>query len=176
MIDRGRACTRATRHPPRVTAEGIVGGVLAVLQTRLVDQQEQRLSELLGPLMSLIVLPYLGGRAARSELARPAPVPADRPARQPLPVRGDPLHGLNMRLTHRTMRVLAAIAEQPGASNREIAEHAEIVDQGQISKLLTRLSDRGLIRNFGAGQQRGAPNAWQLTPRGAQLEQASRRR
>jgi predicted HTH transcriptional regulator len=110
--------------------------------------------------MSLIVLPYLGARAARSELTRPAPAPAHDPSRPLVPAPGDPLHGLNMRLTYRTMRVLAAVAEQPGASNREIAEHAEIIDQGQVSKLLSRLSERGLVENFGAGQRRGAANAW----------------
>ena len=41
-----------------------------------------------------------------------------------------------MRLTYRTVRVLGAVGEHPGASNREIAERAGISDQGQISKLL----------------------------------------
>ena len=79
-----------------------------------------------------------------------------------------------MRLTYRTIRVLGVIAEQPGASNREISEGAGIVDQGQISKLLSRLSQYGLVENFGHGQRRGMANAWELTPRGAQLESASR--
>ena len=86
----------------------------------------------------------------------------------------DPLSGLNIRLTYRTVRVLMVIAEQPGASNREIAEGSGIVDQGQISKLLTRLERLKLIRNIGAGQERGAANAWQLTGRGAEVERATR--
>jgi hypothetical protein len=70
--------------------------------------------------------------------------------------------------------VLTVIGERPDASNREIAALAGIADQGQISKLLARLSKLGLIENFGEGQERGAANAWQLTARGAQVERAAR--
>ena len=59
----------------------------------------------------------------------------------------DPLRGLGMRLTYRTMRVLLAIGVHPGASNREVGDASGIRDQGQISKLLTRLEDLGLIQN-----------------------------
>jgi len=86
----------------------------------------------------------------------------------------DPLDGLNMRLTHRTVRVLMVIAENPGASNREIAEGSGIADQGQISKLLTRLARLKLVENTGDGQEKGASNAWRLTARGAQVERATR--
>ena len=69
-----------------------------------------------------------------------------------------------MRLTYRTVRVLMVIAEQPGASNREIAEGSGIADQGQISKLLDRLARLDLVENRrrGAGEgrrQRVAPDA-----------------
>jgi DNA-binding MarR family transcriptional regulator len=67
--------------------------------------------------------------------------------------------------------VLTAIAERPGASNREVANRAEVVDQGQISKLLSRLEAQGLIVNVGGGGLRGAPNAWELTLRGEQIQQ-----
>jgi DNA-binding MarR family transcriptional regulator len=77
-----------------------------------------------------------------------------------------------MRLTHRTLLVLAAIAAAPGASNRQIADAAGIHDQGQISKLLNRLERIGLIHNTGQGQPRGEPNAWTLTPRGHEVEAA----
>jgi len=72
LVDRGRAVTRTVREPPRITAEGLVGAVFTVLQTRLLERNEEPLANLLGPLMSMIVLPYLGPRAARDELARPA--------------------------------------------------------------------------------------------------------
>ena len=49
---------------------------------------------------------------------------------------------------------------------------ARVVDQGQISKLLSRLEGLGLLQNTG-GHTRGVPNAWQLTPRGREILNAS---
>ncbi len=175
VIDRGRTANNAAREPPQVTAEGVVGAIFAVLHTRLLST-EQPLSDLLGSLMSMIVLPYLGARAAQRELTRP-PIEAANVERPRLPRRHkDPLEGLNMRLTYRTVRVLMVIAEHPAASNREIAEGSGIIDQGQISKLLNRLARLKLVENLGEGQEKGAANAWYLTPRGAQVERATRPR
>jgi AcrR family transcriptional regulator len=172
VVDRGRSLTEAADEPPRLMAEGIAGAVFAVLHRRLLDERREPLRDLLGSLMSMIVLPYLGPPAASRELSRTAPlIPAHmgsrRSARQT-----DPLAGLNMRLTYRTVRVLMFLAENRGASNREIAEGAEIEDAGQISKLLRRLAGLGLARNLG-DIRRGTVNAWVLTPRGEQLERAA---
>jgi AcrR family transcriptional regulator len=175
VVDRGRFVTSAVREPPEVAAEGVVGAVFAVLHTRLLEGSKEPFTDLLGSLMNMIVLPYLGARAASSELSRPAP-PLRRD-RRPGGAKGkDPLAELNMRLTYRTVRVLVVIGERPGASNREIAERSGIADQGQISKLLTRLARLELIENTGEGQERGASNAWYLTVRGAQVERATRPR
>jgi AcrR family transcriptional regulator len=176
VVDQGRFLTNATREPPEVTAEGIVGGVFAVIHTRLLEGGKEPLTDLLGSLMSMVVLPYLGARAASRELSRPPlEVPRDKRPRG-LARSKDPLEGLNMRLTYRTVRVLMVIAEHPGASNREIAEGSGIVDQGQISKLLNRLARLNLVENLGEGQEKGAANAWHLTARGAQVERATRPR
>ena len=175
VIDRGRFVASGTSEPPDVTAEGVVGAVFAVVHARVLDGGREPLADLLGPLMSMIVLPYLGAKAASKELARPAlEVPSD--GRGPTLARKDPLEGLKMRLTYRTVRVLMVIAEHPGASNREIAEGSGIIDQGQISKLLTRLARLELVRNVGDGQEKGASNAWHLTSRGEQVERATRPR
>jgi DNA-binding MarR family transcriptional regulator len=122
---------------------------------------------LLNPLMGMIVLPYLGARAARRELTRPVPPTRSRGVHAP---HRDLLDGLDMRLTYRTVRVLSALAAHPGSSNREVAQHAGITDQGQISKLLHRLCTLGLIHNA-APDAKGHPNAWTLTPHGARIEQ-----
>ena len=176
VIDQGRLSANATREPPALTAEGIVGGIFAVLHTRLLEEGGQPLTDLLGSLMSMIVLPYLGATAAGRELSRPAlEVPRGKRSRG-LARSRDPLEGLNMRLTYRTVRVLMVIAEHPGASNREIAEGSGIVDEGQISKLLNRLARLNLVENRGEGHEKGAANAWQLTARGAQVERATRPR
>jgi AcrR family transcriptional regulator len=172
-IDNARALSH-DRRPPLLTAEGVVGGVFAVLHRCVIEQRKEPLISLLGPLMSIIVLPYMGSQAAARELRRSGPrietkQQPRRPARDV-----DPVQGLNMRLTYRTMRVLVAIAERPGASNREIALTSGIVDQGQISKLMTRLERLGLAENHGPGHERGASNAWQLTARGMELERVTR--
>jgi AcrR family transcriptional regulator len=175
VIDQGRLVSSTAREPPAVTAEGVVGAVFAVLHTRLLDGGREPLTGLLGSLMSMIVLPYLGTRVARAELSR-APVDIRRQRTKKMPPRPeDPLIGLKMRLTYRTVRVLSVIAEHPGASNRQIAGGSGIADQGQISKLLTRLAGLDLAYNAGGGHERGAANAWHLTPRGAEVERATRR-
>jgi AcrR family transcriptional regulator/DNA-binding MarR family transcriptional regulator len=151
---------------PALSAEGVVGAVLSVVHARLQRGETDALTSLVNPLMGMIVLPYLGPAAARRESERPMPVLPPRPQQR----RGDPLRDLDMRLTYRTVRVLVAIASTPGASNRQVAEAAGIADQGQISKLLLRLQNLGLIRNVGEGPTRGEPNAWRLTPKGNDVE------
>jgi AcrR family transcriptional regulator len=156
--DDAKAAPAATR----LTAEGVVGAVLSLIHNRLLGESDERLIALVNPLMSMIVLPYLGPAAARRELERPV---RKTPVRG-RPVDGNPLRELHMRLTYRTVRVLVTVASHPGASNRAIADASGITDQGQISKLLARLERLGLIGNTGAPSGRGEPNAWRLTQLG----------
>jgi DNA-binding MarR family transcriptional regulator len=81
-----------------------------------------------------------------------------------------------MRLTYRTVRVLLAIAAEPGASNRRVADAAGITDQGQTSKLLGRLEHLGLVHKIASSSTKGEPNAWQLTPRGQDLQRTIKAR
>jgi AcrR family transcriptional regulator len=173
VIDLGREAPGARPELPEVTAEGVIGAVLAVLHTRLLERSPKPYIDLHGSLMSMIVLPYLGARTASSELRRPAPHVRVQ-ARGERPVAADPMAGLDMRLTYRTVRVLTAIRARPGASNREVADGAGIADQGQISKLLSRLDGLGLIENTDSVQAKGAPNEWRLTARGERVERATR--
>jgi DNA-binding MarR family transcriptional regulator len=84
-------------------------------------------------------------------------------------------NGANLpRLTYRTARVLSAIAGNPGAANRKIAAVAEVSDEGQVSKLLRRLQREGLAHNS-APYRAGYANAWQLTPKGVELERLGAR-
>jgi AcrR family transcriptional regulator/DNA-binding MarR family transcriptional regulator len=185
VVDRGRVRASGNRAPGPVVAEGVVGAVLAVLYARLLArvpgpsagyaepvEEGSRLIDLYGELMSLIVLPYLGAAAAGRELRKPPP-----PPRRAAPVVDMASAGASVRehggsrMTYRTVRVLKAIAELPAASNRDVAERSGVVDQGQISKILTRLEYQGLIVNRGgSGPARGTPNSWWLTERGEALE------
>ncbi len=177
-----------------LVAEGVVGAVVSILSTRLAasgrraagrSREEMAsggpVSDLLGELMGLIVLPYLGSGAAREERDRPAPVEPE-PAALAVPAAGSkrggkclpldpaPAAGPAPRMTYRTALVLEAIAQTPGLSNLDVARHAQINDQGQVSKLLARLQRNGLVQNTGRGQGQGAPNEWRLTPAGQKLE------
>jgi AcrR family transcriptional regulator len=193
-VDGGRREKGKREDPPLLTAEGVVGAVLSVLHARLsawplssitdpsikggldtsgaLDMnggQPGRLVELANEMMGIIVLPYLGPTAARRELQRPIPKPREIPQPSTSP---DPLRELEMRLTYRTVRVLTAVASNPGSSNRTIGDTAGMPDQGQTSKLLARLHGLGLIENIGGGPVRGGPNAWTLTAKGWKVHAA----
>jgi AcrR family transcriptional regulator len=177
-LDEGRSLgsSRGSECPP-LTAEGLVGAAFAIVYARLLRGDGEPLTGLLGELMGMIVLPYLGPAAARRERALPVPASTRGPAaRDGMAARAehDPLDGIAMRLTYRTARVLEDVAEHPGVSNRMVAELAGIVDQGQVSKLLARLERLGLLRNTGAGHSHGERNAWRLTDRGVQVTQTIR--
>jgi AcrR family transcriptional regulator/DNA-binding MarR family transcriptional regulator len=164
--------TRAAQ-PPALTAEGLVGAAVAIVYKRLLNNERAPLSDLHGELMGMIVLPFLGAAAASRERKRPAPIVLVRGGTE-CPGRGserqeDPLREVPMRLTYRTARALKAAGEHPGASNREIGEHADLHDQGQISRLLARLQRLGLLKNSGEGQPRGERNAWKLTRLGERV-------
>ncbi len=167
-VDEGRAESRGGAALPPLTAEGVVGGALAILQRALLEQKQ--LPQLANPLMASIVLPYLGAAPAHRELARPqAPVTAGPRAH----ASADPFKAAGMRLTYRTVRVLLAVAELSeagsGSSNRAVGTTAGISDPGQISKLLGRLQRIDLIVNSGIAPGQGAPNAWSLTQAGREL-------
>jgi AcrR family transcriptional regulator/DNA-binding MarR family transcriptional regulator len=172
-IDNGRRHTPAAREPAPIAAEGAVGAVGHILHARLCAGDDKPVSDLLGALMSIVVLPYLGDAAADRELARPAPERKSLPRRNP-PKRAS-LPGLS-RLTYRTALVLSAIHTRPGSSNQQVGRDSGITDQGQMSKLLSRLAGIGLVENRGPGQQHGLANAWHLTTRGAELEHVVRTR
>jgi DNA-binding MarR family transcriptional regulator len=154
-----------------LTAEGTVGGALAVVHARLLERPSAPLTELLNPLMSFIVMPYLGPGAAGAELSRPLPV---RSAPRRRDTHADPLDEVPIRLTYRTMRVLVAVGAHPGLKNSDVSGRSGISDEGQASKLLARLARVGLIENTAAGTTRNATKAWRLTRAGERLERSIR--
>lgn len=180
-----------------LAAEGTVGGVLAVIQGRLSTSglggasrsrtkgalRAERASDrgrrdapslvaLTNELMSMIVLPYLGPRAAKRELDRVLPSGPSVPRGDGL--LSDPFKDVGMRLTYRTVRVLVAIDRNPDGSNRLVGEAAGMSDQGQISKLLSRLERIGLVENTRIHPGRGAANSWALTEMGRRIAQSIR--
>jgi AcrR family transcriptional regulator len=174
MIEDGRSQKARGAQVPSVIAEGLVGAVVAIVYKRLLKGERAPLTDLHGDLMGMIVLPYQGAATAGRERKRSAPEPLAGTARSVSTTRGekredDPLREIPMRLTYRTARVLGVVAQNTGVSNRLVAEHAGISDQGQVSKLLARLQRLGLLVNAGEGHARGERNAWQLTPLGERV-------
>ncbi len=146
--------------PPAMTAEVIVAGALAAVHARL--SAGLPLADLLNPLMWTILQPYQGPASAARELSHAVPARAVLPASEVLANAG-------VRLTPRTVRVLAAIAAHPGATNVQVARSAGVTDEPQMSKLLRRMQERGLVVNEGL---KGNRNAWSLTPSGRDLDVA----
>jgi AcrR family transcriptional regulator len=176
IVDEGRGESAKPAPATPLTAEGLVGAALTIVYTRLMRAQREPLTALLGELMSLIVLPYLGPAAARREQERPAPAPQPWQSERGAADKrfdGDPFAGISMRLTYRTVRVLECVAVQPGANNRQVGAQAGVPDQGQISKLLARLERLGLLTNTCKSRPKGEANAWELTDAGRQVTQVA---
>ncbi len=135
---------RGLTPSPVLTAELVVGGVFSAVRGQLLEHPERSLAAMAPSLMSFISTSYAT-------------------------VEAGPELGLPVRTTYRTTRVLEAIAERPRSNNREIADAAGLRDEGQTSKLLSRLEQRGLIENVGLGAAYGEPNEWLLTGAGRRL-------
>ena len=180
-VDEGRAGVRAGRVLPPLTAESVVGAAFSVIHARLLERDRESLGGLLGALMATIVLPYRGHTVAVRELKRPAavlmtgsPASGDASGKRAVRPSGSGAR-IDFRPTYRTQMVLAAVAEHPGGSNREVSVGARVQDQGQISKLLARLEGLGLLENTG-GHSHGVPYTWHLTPRGEEVVSLSSHR
>jgi hypothetical protein len=160
LLESAPARPAAHASSSSLLAELIAGGVFGVIHARLLEGERAEgesapLVELAPSLMAFIVAPYLGQAVASVELSG-----------TPAPFEERGAGGRRLYATRRTRLVLRAIASAPRSSNREIAQAAGLVDEGQASKLLRRLAERGLIENVGFGHHGGRSNAWLLTARG----------
>lgn len=72
MIDTAREDPTATTHPPSIVADGIAGGIWHQVHRLVYNGRAAELPAELPQLMYLVVLPYMGTRAAAQELGRPA--------------------------------------------------------------------------------------------------------
>jgi AcrR family transcriptional regulator len=80
VLDEGREESRRMGNCSVLTAEGLVGAAFGIVHARLLRGDRAPLLQLVGELMGLIVLPYLGPAAARREQLMPAPT-APTPSR-----------------------------------------------------------------------------------------------
>jgi AcrR family transcriptional regulator len=174
-VDGGRENVKAPSGLPGLVAEGVVGGAFGVIHARLLERRPESLIGLLGSLMAMIVLPYRGGEAAARELTRPVPRSpmrrrdGDASPRRPL----GSASPVDYRLTVRTQMALAAVAGRPGLNNREVSEVIGLSDQGQVSRMMRRLSAQGLVENA-HGHINRQVKAWRLTADGEAVIDAHR--
>ena len=149
-----------------------------MIHARLLELRPGPLVELLGSLMATIVLPYRGSAAAARELDASGPADAGPGARggdgsflRPL---GD-ASPVDYRLTVRAQMALDAVAGRPGLNNREVSEIIGLADQSQISRMMKRLAEQGLVENT-QGQAKRLARAWRLTSDGEAAIDAHRGR
>jgi len=164
-------------------AENVLASIMGVVYTRLVTR-EQRLIDLLGPLMETAVRLFAMSeheayeeRLKSDELARAIRAgEADWILMSEVHVEGDSAAGKELPAglanpnARRARECLRYLAEHPGSSNREVACGIGVAHSSQISKLLSELAAEGLAsrRSLGVGRR----NAWQLTKKGRQADRA----
>ena len=176
LLDDERAPARS--YPPPLTAHAVASGVLGVLHARLSGPEPGVLVELVGPLMSFTVMPFLGARAARRELQRPSETVGCSSSAASSSVGGSGvglLQGVGERLGHRReIAVLGVLAGEPGLNSTQVGLRAGIKDCAHVSRLMARLTRLGLIENTPTPGRPGV-KAWRLTTSGEQLHEAARR-
>jgi AcrR family transcriptional regulator/DNA-binding MarR family transcriptional regulator len=182
VVDQGRANAKSPTMLSPLVAEGVVGATFSVIHARLLEPRPEPLTELAGALMATIVLPYRGAAAAAREQrgtgtfssGRKNPAGVKSPARLAEGHRAPSIAALrplgsaspvDYRLTTRARMALAAVADRPGLNNLEVSEVIGLSDQSQVSRMMARLAEQGLVENTQASSKRMA-KAWRLTDDG----------
>jgi len=161
------------RHPPSTMPEAMVAAVLGMLRKRLLSGEAPPFVELLGPLTEIVITPYRGPsaakRAARRGSSRAQAVLAERPAMS-APQDVEIPDMLRHASAHRLRSSLLYLADNPHASNKAVAAGIGISHSGQVSVLMARLHESGLVAKDCGGP--GRSNAWRLSPYGAEVARA----
>jgi AcrR family transcriptional regulator len=156
-------------HP--LAAEGVMETLLGIVQTHaLTAPAGEPMVTLLGPLMGVVVAPYLDEQAVEVEIAASAALArelrAAPPAGPPPRLSPSPPDPVLAPRAHRARTCLRYLASHPGASNRQVADAVGIKSHTQASALLARLQRAGLLNKTPA--QPGGANSWTLTPHAQQ--------
>lgn len=165
------------RQPPATMAEVAIGSVLGLVRRRLLIGGAPPFVNLLGPLAEVIVSLYLGPSAAAQaagtgcERARAL---LDEGAGVSKRRQVDEVPKLLRRANaHRMRMCVRYLAKHPGSSNTEVGAGVGISHPGQVSILLGRLLEAGLLEKEKGGA--GRPNAWHLSPSGTEVARALER-
>jgi AcrR family transcriptional regulator len=173
LVDGGRRSLADEQQPPALTADATIASVAGLLHAALCEGQAPPFIGLLGDLAGVVVAPYLGVAAARSQIERGnarAQILAKEtsaPAREQAVAIPKVVRHAS---AHRRRLCLAYLAENPGVSNQAIAAGIDLHHHGQISTALSRLNEAGLLVLKPGGA--GLANAWTLSAYGEQVARA----
>jgi AcrR family transcriptional regulator len=175
---------------PALAAESVMASIMGVIYNRILTHEPGALIELLGPLMSTTVTPFvaseemaleekrLGDQLARAiqagdpdwALSPALTLRVERETDAEQERTGDTRGALNPS-TRRARECLCFLAEQGrrgfSPSNDQVAAGIGVTHHSQVSRLLSELAEEGLVlkRTEGVGKR----NAWRLTARGEEI-------
>lgn len=165
--------SRKRAHPSPLAAEGALASVMGVLYTRLTEPDRRPLTELVGPLMGVLVAAASDAPEIATEVRRGAELvdalglsvdtEGDAPAfeRDALPA------SLRDPRAFRLRQCLLYVVAHPEASNRDIGDRVGIAHRGQLSTLLEKLARMGLLVKTQG--QPGQANSWRASAEGRQV-------
>jgi AcrR family transcriptional regulator len=183
---------------PSIMVDCMIASVFGILHSHMAAGRSAPLIDLLGPLMGLIVAPYMSPHVITREIERgeslarqfQAGLGLDGMCRESFAGRlrmhyneHGALQWPNLISTgaslppilenpnaQRARQALLFVAANPNASNRQIAAGIGVVHQPQISRLLACLLSERLMCKRSEGH--GKLNAWRLTSRGEEVLKA----
>jgi len=159
-------------HPSPLAPEAVLGSVMGIVNARLIARGDEPLLGLLGPLMGVIVGPFMDEEQVAREIDR-----GNELARAMLAERlRSPRRGalvpevLGRPGAFRIRDCLLFVAAHPGVSNREVGGGIGVAHSGQSSVLLSRLAGMGLLVKRSEGP--GRPNVWRASTEGELVARA----
>lgn len=154
---------------PANTAAGTIGGLWELALQRISGGDDAvGLDEAAGSAIFLALSPFVGRHEAMRHafgVAKPSELVAAvraGAADDDAPALDADVAAVTMGLTELSAATLRHIAAHPGCRNVEIAEVIGVVHDSQMSRLLRRLAEEGLVQS----RREGRSHAWGLTERG----------
>jgi AcrR family transcriptional regulator/DNA-binding MarR family transcriptional regulator len=168
LLERGPVDDEADRVPVN-TAAGTIGGLWELaLQHVSGGEDAVGLDEAAGSAIFLALSPFVGRHEAMRHAfgaRKPSAVVAEARERAAAdtPAADPEVAEAMLRLTELAAATLRHIAAHPGSGNTDIAAALEVAHESQMSRLLRRLADEGLVES----RRDGRSHAWRLTAFGA---------
>jgi AcrR family transcriptional regulator len=169
--------------PEPWVAAGVMASILGLIRTQLLTKTSEPLITLLGPAMGLVTAVCLDSAGVEGEIERAGrlalSLQTDRLAARPdgrsedegssaaLSAREEFSVDSIAKCSRRVCECLLLLGDRAGLSNRAVARRLGIRHPSQVSRLLGRLLNQGLVVRESHGV--GKANEWRLSPRGETL-------